>query len=195
MSETFHEIVVKGPLKVIRGYIAGLLVGKGVGTEEVIFAEDRGVATEGVLGEMAEWMHLTENVSHLLVPDSLHADVSSGLEHAPKPLGLHITADKEVRSASFDFSYTAYNKRLADEFDRLFKSFADSVRLSDDYRPVEVVDPDAAGAEAYSPAHDFEAKAKGTATGDLESILELHGLCDEHSLMTVEKIRLHHAAD
>ena len=75
------------------------------------------------------------------------------------------------------------------------KSHPENVRLSDDFQPKVLVDPQADGVELYTPAHGYEVHAHGTATGDLPSIFTLFERCMEHDLIKLNQIVLHHPDD
>lgn len=194
MSEEMHQIVVEGPLLLIRGYVAGLLTARGLDLRTVLFADELPIDCESALEQIAEWVHLHRNRSHLLVPLPLHAEMKLQLHKAEATLGLKVLADRLVYSGSIEFSYRAYHPRQAAELDAVLQKFTDRVRLSDDYRPVVRTDPSAAGVELYSPAHEYECTAKGTATGDVRTLLELHHQAATHGLMKLGKVRLNFAS-
>lgn len=195
MAESYHEIVAESPLALLKGLVAGLLIARGLEPREILFAEEHGVECESLAEQISEWMHLHQNVSHLLVPHPLHADLKADLDRAAALLGIKLRSDRLVESASFDFSYVAYNAKQARELDELFTGRADRIRLSEDYRPVTTTDPDAAGIELYAPAHAFEVAASGTATGDLAAVLDLYRLARSQPLLKLKKIRLHRMDD
>jgi hypothetical protein len=192
MAEMHHEITVEGPALLIKGYIAGFLSGRGLSPDAVLVAEELPIHVEGVIERVAEWMHLQRRDSHLLVPQTLYGDVKHALEQAG-PIGLRVQSDRPVASASLDFTYTAYTRRHAAELDAWVKSRADRLRVSEDYQPKEVADSSLEGIEGYAPAHEFEATARGTLTGDLLAILAEHDSAKRLSLLTVSAVRLNYS--
>lgn len=194
MADSYHELVIDGALPVVKGFVIGNLLARGLDPNYVLFAEEHGIECEGFVAHLAEWMRLHATSTHLLVPNPLHNDLKADIANAVNHLGLKIRRDRLIRSASFRFSYTAYSKQLALELDSLLKRFPDRVRISDEYNPRTSLDPQAVGVELYTPAHAYEVQASGTATGDLATILELRRMAHEHELMRIEKVRLHDAS-
>ena len=112
MSETFREIVVEGPLLLVKGYVAGLLVGKGLDHQQVIFAREKQVRCEGFFDELASWVRLHEHYSHLLVPESVHDLIKPALQLGEEIFGVVVRSDRPIHSASFDFSYIATRSNM-----------------------------------------------------------------------------------
>lgn len=193
MYEAYQEVIVEGPPDQLRTYLQGLLVGKGLHGNEVIFAEDAGVVTETFFQHLAEMVGFQRRHSHLLVPAPLTEDVETAVEKSGD-LELRIAGRRVIRSASFDFSYTAYSREHYDEIHGMLTKHA-GVTLSPDYQPVIQENPEDEGVELYSPLHEFEASARGTATGSVPAILSLYRAANQHELIDLEPIRLHHSDD
>ena len=190
MSDAYHEVVVEGPVLFLEGYLAGLLVAKGLSPQEVLFASDVGVSSEGILEQLAEWMHIHGIWSHLIVPPTVYPDVKQGLARATSEFGISLKSDREIRSASMTIEYDCYTREQAQQIGECIQSFADRIRMSDDYKPVKTVDPAAKGVETYTAAHEFEVSAHGTATGSLPAILELRKRAEDIPLLEVGSINL-----
>ena len=193
MAEMYHEMVIEGPSLLVKGYVAGLLVGAGLNLDEIRCADELPVDCESLVEQFSEWIHLHGTHSHLLVPHRLHGEIKRRMEQARDLIGLKVLSDREIRSASFPFSFEVYAKRHFIELKELLRSVPDTVHLSDDFAPTETIDPSAKGAELYTTAHEYEASGKGTVTGDWDSIHELHQSLAQRSMVKAGKIRLHHA--
>ena len=195
MSEQFHELVVEGPLQLIKGCVAGILASEGLSMESVLFAEEHPIRGESLLEQVGEWFHLHQNLSHLLIPMPLYPSMRQRLEKAEAMIGLRTKSDRPIRSASFRFSYAVYAKKHFEEIEALLASCGRSIRFSGDYQPAEQVDPAGAGDELYTAAHYYEAQGAGDATGDLDDILALYHRVSEVGMMKLSKIELHHPDD
>lgn len=194
MADAYHELKIKGPYLLIKGYLAGLLVGRGLSPDTVLFAHEHDIACEGLLEQVAEWLRLSSADWHVLAPASFYGEIRHALDQA-RPLGVELLADRPVRSATAGFSYSAYTERHASELENFVKKHAARLRLSDDYQLREKVDSAAEGVELYSPAHAHEVSAKGTVTGSLDAVLAFKREAKHFPLMTVESIHLHHDND
>ena len=195
MPESYSEIVVAAPMLLVKGFVAGVLVGEGLDPREVLFGEELPLKHAG-LGEMlAEWMRFHQHESRLLVPQPMHADLRRRLDQASTVIGLKVVSDRKVMSASCSFTFHVFARRQLEDFNALLAEMKDRLRVSEDYEPTVIEDAGAQGIELYSPAHAFEATGHGSVTGDLRSTLEFHRRASGFGWVQVGQCQLNHADD
>lgn len=182
MAETYHEMVVEGPLLLVRGYLAGLLVARGMDPAQILFANEVAVDSEGILEQLAEWIHLHGNVSHLLVPQPVYPDVRQAISRAVELFGIRVRSDKTIRSASFQFQLTTHSRSDGEAIKEALASHGDAVRLADDYSPEET----------NSANGNYQLSAKGTATGNFAAIHDLYRRLAEWRAIKLSRIHLQH---
>lgn len=194
MADLYYEMVVEGPLPVIKGFVAGVLIARGLDPKEVLFATEHQIAVEPLREQLAEWLHLARNRSHLMVPAELKSDLRMAVSKAGS-IGLSLVTERPVRSAYVDFNYAAFQPEQAAQLVSLIRGQEPALRISDDFQPTRHVDPDAKGNELYSPAHDFEVKAHGRLTGSLRHVLAFAEEAKNHPLLEISAIQIHHGDD
>ena len=90
--------------------------------------------------------------------------------------------------AHFSFKAEAYSKAVADKIRHTLSSLPEGVTV-EDLVLSEDRDPDAAGVELYSPAHEYVFRASGTVTGKIPGIQEMHRRLDELEFCEAGKIK------
>ena len=131
-------------------------------------------------------MHAHTGICHVLADGEGRKLLRSVAKKLPG-LGIAISNEKAIKSASFSYDFHAYAERYGDEIRKLFKGLR-----NDTDGPKETKDPGAKGVEAYSPAHDYEIEGKGSISGRLDLVLEARARLDDHPLVNVGHVDLEH---
>lgn len=189
MPESYGLLVIEGDPDALKERLRDWATRQGRDADRLLFADEHSIHVESALAHLAEILRLRRPDSHVLVPEEWVGEVTAALE-ADRDKGLKLIGKTTVRTGRFEFSYTAFSKKHADELNELVNQFASKVTLSGDYQPVVKIDPSLEGIEGYTPAHDFEATARGEARGAIEAILAFHKDCDRNSLMKVSPVTL-----
>jgi hypothetical protein len=103
--------------------------------------------------------------------------------------GVRIASQKRIRSGRFEFAYHAYARRYGEEIRALLDTLPQGLKVTGG-KGEERIDEEAAGVEAYTPAHDYEIKGKGSVSGRIDLLIRARRTLDEHPLVTVEPIEL-----
>lgn len=187
-SGAFNEVVFRGKPKVVRAFLSGLLIGA-QRRAQVYYSFLEGVRHEGRGEKLAEMVGMRSTDCHVIV-DAATADWLKGLSRAiATETGLLVTANRRIRGASLALKYQAYAQRYEDEIMAVLDDLPPGVRLSGLKREVRT-DPAAKGIEAYSPAHEFEAKASGTLTGPVDALIGLRRRLAAYPLLKLAEIEL-----
>lgn len=187
----FDLLVIDGPRRELRGFVDGWAAGQAWPPEElprrILWPDDLHVRTESPAGKLVEALR-PGAVAHVLVRrDTCDALLGALASHGG---GLHLRARRPVRGARFDFEYEICTRPEGEAVRGLFASLPDGVELSPDYRPVEAVDPEAAGVELYAPAHEYVLRAHGTVHGSLAGVLQMHARVQQHERIRARDVRL-----
>jgi hypothetical protein len=168
----WYEIVVTGSAKSLRGFIAGFeaardsrdvaLLGKDIHFEGLPFSER--------LRELV--LHGTPHV--VIARESTAVALEPALRERGGEVGLTVSAVRVITGASFRFSARAFSPKVAQKIrNRLLEGLPDAVAL-EELEQREETDATSAGAELYSPVHDFVFEARGRFVGPLPGVLEMH---------------------
>lgn len=189
MGLKYEELVIEGPTPLSKGFLYGLVFGKGLKTPIIINSE-RSINRASLEEFIKEWIGHLGNIMHVIVTREAADEITSAINSLKDRLEIEVKSRKTVEKASFEFEYKAYAPFYGDLLQAFFKDLPDGVSLSEDYKPEVTKHPDAVGAEGYAPEHDYEIEAHGTVTGPLIEILELHKKADDEVLIEVEGIDL-----
>jgi hypothetical protein len=174
MGQPFVEVVLEGPRGRARGFAEGYLAGRGI-EADLLDAEEEGFEREALREHLREILHPAAEVLHLLVPAQAAEAVRQAAEiAASRGMPLAVRKTRAIAGARFEFSFTAFSPVLGRRVLSLLSELPEGVRVLRDRPDQERVDPAAHGIEAYSPAHEYEIRAKGTVEGDLAGVLAVH---------------------
>lgn len=184
----FNEVVFRGKPKVVRAFLSGLLLGASR-QAQVYYSFLEGVKHEGRAERLAEMVGVRDTDCHIIV-DAATAGWLKGLSRRiAADTGLVITVNRRIRGASMELKYHAYAQRYEDEIRAALDDLPAGVRIAGMKREVRT-DPRAKGIEAYSPAHEFEAKASGTMTGPVDALIGLRRQLAAYPLLRMSEIEL-----
>lgn len=184
----FNEVVFRGKPSIVRAFLSGLLMGAGR-QAQVYYSFLEGVKHEGRAEKLAEMVGVRDSDCHVIV-DAATAGWLKGLARGiAAETGLEIAANRRIRGASLALKYHAYAQRYEDEIMAALGDLPAGVRLTGMKREVRT-DPRAKGVEAYSPVHEFEAKASGTLTGPVDALIVLRRRLVAYPLLKLAEIEL-----
>ncbi len=185
---SYCELVLAGDDEVCRGLIVGLQIGAGGAERELIGLEDE--LAEGSLGaHLRELIGGKGRLIHLVVSAALAARVQAAAPRLEAEAELRVVAVKPLRGGRCAFSCHAFTRGHAQELRGLLAALPTGAAVAD-YSETERVDKEAAGVEAYSPAHEYELKAEGVLTGAVDAVIAARRRLAEHALMKLERIEL-----
>lgn len=170
MSRLFIELAIEGSGDYLQGYLDGFIAARGA-RAEVIYTDQAGFADEGALQKIKQALGLGADIHHVIVDAETVALVREALTLPAARLKIH--SEREIESAYFDYSFAIFNPEIGQRLLAALQRLPEGVRLIGHRQNVEV-DPDAKGAELYSPTHDFELKGGGRAEGAVDKIVHLY---------------------
>lgn len=184
----WHEIVVTGSEKALRGFLAGfeaardvrdvVMLGEDLEVEDLPFA----ARLRGLIGAGTPRL--------VLAPERSGQALAQALRERGGDAGLELREVRVVLSARFGFAAKAFAPEVAARIRGvLLSSLPEGVRiegLSQDERR----EADARGTELYAPVHAYSWEAAGTVVGPLPGVLEMHRRAREEKFVEPESLRL-----
>ncbi|UCH84494.1 MAG: hypothetical protein JSW50_02035 [Candidatus Latescibacterota bacterium] len=183
MAVTYHELVIKGNGKLLRGFIRGYQLGKNI-KRGLLFCQDYPINTH----HLRHILTFRGDHLHIVCRARIRQGFLTAIENA-SDLEFEVLSDEEILVASFEFEFETFNKKVASNIKRILRRIPAGLELRS-YNPEETTDPDAEGVEIYSPVHDYTFKGKGSVAGDIEKLCAFHTKLDEHEFFEVKDIRL-----
>ncbi len=185
---SFYEVVFRGKPKVVRAFMAGLLMGASKDAQ-VIYSFQAGIHHEGKVEKLAEMVGIRADEVHAIVDGDTSALLKKLNRSIAARTGLEITSHRNIRSASMAFSFQAFARKYDDDIVALLEGLPLGLKLAD-YKHDVVVDPKAKGVEAYTVAHDFEASGKGKISGAIDDLVAFKQTLKDYPLVTADDIVL-----
>ena len=184
MAVTYHELVIKGNGKLLRGFIRGYQVAKNI-NKGLLLCKDYSVNTH----HLKHILTFKGDHMHLICGARVAPALISAVEKA-SDLEFEVISDNEIHQTSFEFEYETFNKEVASDIKRIMRTLPTGLIVVN-FEREETTDPEAEGVEIYTPVHDYIFKGKGTVEGDIEKLCTLHTKLGEHEFFEVEDIQLH----
>ncbi len=191
MKREYCEVVLEGSLDLMKGFMVGVLEGKGI-QGEAIFSEHHHVENESTFGQMLRLIGGRGNRFRLIIDNGFFELFKESLERRKDELALKIVSEKKIKQASFGFRFRAYNRELGDELKTLFGNPPEGLQVKD-YNPAEKILPEGKGMEAYAPLHEYEVKATGTIYGPVRDVMDFYGRVEHYDMVKLEKIKLEYS--
>lgn len=189
----YYEIVLDGDVEVLKGFVAGYLAASGI-DREVFVSREFNVEHDSLAHQLAEWIGLVEDRTHLIVPADAWERIRAGAERLGDRLQIRIHTARRLTEARFEFSWQTYNRDEADRLRALFAAPPEGVRL-EGHEPEEIVHEEEQGRTGmYAPTHPYTARGKGLARGEPGPVIEWAGRMRSDDFVTVETIRLEYAS-
>jgi hypothetical protein len=191
MSDYF-EIVLDGNTDRLRGFVAGYLAASGL-EREVFVSSEFHVESDSLAHQVAEWIGLVKDRTHLVVPEQIHARLEQGAERIGRELGIEIVAIRKLAGASFGFRWKTFSREAADDLRARFGSPPAGIDLQDYSQSEEVREGEEERTGGYAPVHPYQAEGSGVARGLAGRVIGWAAELRQNDLIEVDRIRLEYA--
>lgn len=122
-----------------------------------------------------------------LVEAGMVAKLLKAMEPWSESMGVR--SQQRVQGASFSFHFEIFERAAADTVRQLFTALPEGVRVSGDYAPEVLHSGDGEG--MYAPTHEYVFRGKGSLSGPLREVLEVHERCGQHERVHAGEVTLH----
>jgi hypothetical protein len=184
MANIHHELIVRGDLKHLRGFLRGYQLGKRL-KSGLLFCADQPINTH----HLKEILTLHGDYVHLICRDRLREGLVTAVRSAVD-LEFEIIADRPIIRSAFGFKFKTVSRRVGNQLKKMFSRIPADLRLSQ-YEPEEIVDPSAKGVELYSPRPEYVFRGRGEVEGNIERLLRYHGKLAAHEFVDTELIQIY----
>lgn len=185
----WHQLVVTGNEKALRGFVAGFQAARGQRIE-IAFGNDLGITASS----------LATRVRDLLAPGTSHhaiyasaptaGELVRALAARGQEVGLILVSQCEVLGASFSFKAETASLEVAQAIrEQLLANQPEGVEAVG-LSVSETHHPESQGAELYAPDHAYEFRAAGSFRGSFPTVVELHRRARTFEHITVSPLAL-----
>jgi hypothetical protein len=188
---TYAKITFEADHDWLRGFVRGWCTARGLSPVEqartVLWPQEWDVRVTSFFEGIVEALRPGEHTVVLMTMDQAKRLVT---DLAPWSESARVRALQPIEAASFEFHFEIFDREEAAEVRKIFENLPDGTRLSNDYRPETTSRP--GGHDGmYAPSHDFTCRAKGSVTGRLRAVLDVHERCRQHERIRVGDVSLH----
>jgi hypothetical protein len=191
MEASYSEVVVTGHAHGAFSYLQGFLEGRGLDPGRIFEAEQEGFACEPLRERIRDLLGPSHATLHLLVPADLIPVVREGIDQGAErgePIAL-----KDVRplaGAHFSYTFTAFARPDGERLQALLAPRGEGLTLSPESGVEVTIEPEATGAEAYAPLHEYEACGRGTVSGEVPVVIRFYRRLREEELIRLAALEL-----
>lgn len=181
---SYYEVIVRAHEHELIPYINGFAAGKDV--EGVYIAQEAGLH----LKALRERIKYKGEVHHVICAASSLPALREAVREAPPEYKMEILEESKLARAEVSFEFKTPSRNVAKQIKEVMDNLPAGVSTRD-YEPEEVFDPDAKGAEVYSPAHDYTFSGKGSLEGDVGGVIEARRALSDIEFVDAGEIELH----
>jgi hypothetical protein len=185
---SFYELILTGPEELAHGFLAGLTIGAGHDAF-VIHEPDEEIAGPSFKEKLMQAIHVHGHETCVVVDNTTRSLVKKNAKKMFAETGLHLSSDRKVRGARFEFNYQAFAPRYGKEILAILEALPRGLKMSN-HKSKVTLDPSAKGPEGYTPTHDYEIKGSGEIHGRFDTVMDLRRLLDTHPLVNVSMLDL-----
>jgi hypothetical protein len=186
MAATYHEIVVKGDGKVLKGFVRGFQIGRSIASGLCVCGET------AINRDHLKHLHVGRgDCIHLVCTTAIRERILAAIEEATE-LELEVVFAEKIFRSYFEFEFETFSRDAAKLIKKLVDPPPGGLELVD-YSPEETVDEKARGVELYSPVHEYRFAGKGKIDGVIEPLISVHSALGANEFVTVREIRIEHA--
>lgn len=180
MSTQFSEVVINAPFLLVKGFLMGYIQGSKKDFE-YFFHRKHGIKRES-MGELMRELFHVECHTHICLPNEIVPEFQASLHNVEHKICADIESVKEIKSASFSFSFHNYNEGQTGLFKELFKAVPADVELLN-YNPMELRGEVLIGVSEYGHINQYVYEGNGTVSGDFQGVMDYYLKIKRHTLV------------
>ncbi|HAJ25829.1 MAG TPA: hypothetical protein DCG53_01035 [Syntrophus sp. (in: bacteria)] len=173
MDGHYFKVVIAGHYDFIRGFINGLLTGRGI-KEESFFGEDYNIDDERTFEMLARLAGVRGEHTVIIVKSQVLEIIRDVIVGKGEKGGLNLVSVHRIKDAFFTFSIQTFSREIGKELDHILTEASSGLKIEPPYAPQEKETPEGRGVEAYAPLHDYEFQAEGSISGDCAKIFHCY---------------------
>ncbi|HOF05164.1 MAG TPA: hypothetical protein PK175_06380 [Syntrophales bacterium] len=191
MSRNYFEVAIEGNHDFIRGFVRGVIAGRGV-AGEAFFGEEFEIDQERPFEMLARLVGLSEEHTVIVVEETLLDILREAIGGGRPAGGMKMIYTRPIRAAEFEFTFHTFSREVGGELDRILRDIPPDVHIEPPYAPEEKVDSEGRGVEAYAPLHEYELQAQGRVFGDCAGVCHCYERLRHYEVVDLTPVTLHH---
>ncbi|MBN1482312.1 hypothetical protein EH223_08925 [candidate division KSB1 bacterium] len=180
MSTQFSEVIIKAPFLMVKGFLMGYMQGAKKDFE-YFFHRKHSIKRES-MGELMRELFHVECHTHICLPTDIFPDFQQALHNVEHKLCAQVESAKQIKSASFTFSFHNYNEAETGIYKELFRNIPRNVELIN-YNPLELRGDALVGVSEYTHINQYVYEGYGTVSGDFQGVMDFYLKVKRHRLV------------
>jgi len=187
-QHVYAYLEIQGNRESCLGFIEGFRLA--VNEDDIFLSDEIGFELPTFLDKLASGLH---SETHLVAPLRFLEAMIEAMQRTHR-IKLKSEKIRPLSGASFNFSYKCYSAEEGHAIRELIEHELPEGLSLEDYEFKEEINPDAKGAELYSPLHDYVLKGKGLYHGPFEAVKKMARRLHDQSFIDPEKIQLEYSS-
>lgn len=195
MNRDYFEVVVEGHHEFIKGFVTGLLAGKGL-QEETFFGGDYDIDKDRPFEMLAHLVGLRHEHTVMIVEAQVlelwRSWIKQSINNRGRDVGMSLVSVHKIKEGHFTFSIHTFSREVGKKLNQILTDISPCLRIEPPYAPEEKEIPEGQGIEAYTPLHDYEMKAQGRILGNCKDLFHWYSMLNRYEVVTLSPIELVH---
>lgn len=172
MATTYTEIMIKGELALIKGFVIGFLEGRG--DKGDTFVEEERIEEDSPLEMILHFFTGHPHLVPVIAETGMVDAICKALQNRKEEIPSEVISVKDVTGAFFEFKYKTFSEEVGKSLQAFFSKLPEGIEIKPGYKPEEKITPSGKGVEAYAPLHDYELKGSGIIRGGVKEIYQFY---------------------
>jgi hypothetical protein len=195
MNNHYFEVVAEGHHEFIKGFVTGLLAGKGL-QEETFFGGDYDIDKDRPLEMLAHLVGLRHEHTVMIVEAQVlelwQSWIKRSINNRKREPGMSLVSVRKIKEGHFTFSIHTFSREVGKNLNQILTDISPCLRIDPPYAPEEKETPEGRGIEAYAPLHDYEMTAQGRILGNCKDLFHCYSTLNRYEVVTLSPMELVH---
>ncbi|TSA46910.1 MAG: hypothetical protein D4R56_02975 [Deltaproteobacteria bacterium] len=195
MSNHYFEVVVEGHHEFIKGFVTGLLAGKGL-QGETFFGGDYDIDKDSPFEMLAHLVGMRHGHTIMIVEAQVlefwRSWIKRSINNRGRESSMSLVSVRKIKEGHFTFSIHTFSREVGKKLNQILTDLSPCLRIEPPYAPEEKETPEGRGIEAYAPLHDYEMTTQGRILGNCKDLFHCYSTLNRHEVVKLSPIELVH---
>ncbi|MFC1556209.1 hypothetical protein ACFL67_03915 [candidate division KSB1 bacterium] len=170
MAIQYYEVTMVGSFPLIRGFVHGYLLGKGIDRRPFFHRKSGVILRDTLLGGLKTLLDMENRVTFCMRRKT-YKEFEEILDSAKERFGIYVKEVNKIKSVEFNFKHDIRNNEVGDWCKELINSKLEGVDIFD-YVPVEEHHPEVSDMKFKGTASKYSYIGSGMVYGELYPVVD-----------------------
>ncbi len=183
-NEAFVHLELHGSADEVKAFVEGFCLASG---EQRVYSTAReNIKIDGFFGNLMSRAH---GSTHFVVSSGFSSQLGEAVEAATL-VDIRVESSRPIDYAELNFEFKCFSHSDGVAIREVVETDLPEGVVLEGYETDETIDPDAKGAEMYSPVHEYVLIGQGRFRGPIEGIIALGRRLDDQDFIHPGRIHL-----